>query len=646
MATLVILVAACSTGTPPTQAPTSQPTTTTGQPTATSGQPTSTTGEPTATTGQPTSTPSTGPTAGGTLIFAEWQPTSQLNPFFSTAFTTFESLGPALRGLLTINEDGQWVADLATEVPTSDNGDLVVNPDAPADCTTTDAPTGVCFTVTLKMKPGYSWSDGKPVTMNDVLATYNWAAEVGQAGIGCSGCATTVPLIDASIQDPAAKFAPGNRYIKDFTVAADGMSATITWQKNFAGWLGWSSGAPLQADWLATIPADENANSSIPVGPGVEKVPWNGPFMITAASTDGIDYAPNPGWGGTPTTLEGLREKFYASKDGMITDYLAGNVDLALDMTQADYAAIQGVDPSIGKAELDSAWQYEHFDLNTDGGSLLGSTDKKITPAAHGLDDVNVRTAIAMAVNKQDLVDVLFPGQGVEPACTVAPPGTPWRDDSIQCAAYDPQGAMDLLTSSGYAQDPDSGLWTKGDVTIGPLQLCTTAGNPTRLTELGKMNQYLQAIGIPSNITTADAGSVVFAGFADVTYDTNCSIYRGTYDIADYAYVLGGDIYGNYFYTYSSSQIPETNPNGSNDTRLNNPDMDTALNALGYEVDLSKQNQYASTVQQTIATQNNEIPLYYRAETTGVSVHMGGWNKYNPSSVGPTWHVEDWNFIP
>jgi peptide/nickel transport system substrate-binding protein len=298
-------------------------------------------------------------------------------------------------------------------------------------------------------------------------------------------------------------------------------------------------------------------------------------------------------------------------------------------MTQADFPAVNAVDPSIGRAESDSAWQYEHFDLQNAHSNV-------------GLDDVNVRTAIAMAVDKQDMLNVLFPGAGVSPACSVAPPGTPWRDDNVTCAPFDPNGAMTMLDNAGWTVNPDSGLREKDGNSL-RLRLCTTAGNPTRLTELGKLNQYLSAIGIPSDIQTADAGSVVFAGWADTTPDTQCSIYRGTYDIADYAYILGGDIYGNYFYTYSSSQIPSNdNPDGSNDTRLNNADMDAALTALGYEIDPVKQNQYAATVQQTIATQNNEIPLYYRAETTGVSTKVGGWNAYNPSSAGPTWHVEDW----
>ena len=146
---------------------------------------------------------------------------------------------------------------------------------------------------------------------------------------------------------------------------------TVTWQKNYAGWLGWASSAFLQSDWVSDITA-EQAVSAMPVGPGIELVPWNGPFKIVAASVDGIDYERNDGWGGTQAQLKTLHEAFYASKDGMITDFLSGNVDLAFDMTQADFDAVNAVDPAVGKAELDSAWQYEHFDLMSAGGSRLG----------------------------------------------------------------------------------------------------------------------------------------------------------------------------------------------------------------------------------------------------------------------------------
>ncbi len=688
VASIMLMAAACTGGTatptpaaatPPsataTPAPIATPTpvSATGTPVATPA-PTATTAVPSETASAPASsnpTPVTSATPGGSLVMGEWQPVSQLNPFFTTAFTSFEALGPVLHGLLTIDNDGNWSPDLATEVPSIANGDLVINPSAPADCTTTltqnpdgttnkdGEPTGTCFTLTLKLKPGLMWSDGTPLTMNDFFATYNWASTVGQAGVGCTGCSTFVPLIlplkcvtaaclkdssTAGPEDLAAEYAADNQYIKSITVAADGLSAVVVWQKNFAGWLGWASSAFLQGTWLQGVTA-ANATTSMPVGAGIEAVPWSGPFKIIDASADGIDYARNDDWkASAPALLDTLKFKYYADVNGEKTDFLNGALDLAFDMTQADYPSIQGVDPSIGKAELDPAWQYEHFDLQTAHASV-------------GLDDVKVRTAIAMAVNKPDMLSVLFPGQNVQPACSNAPPGTPWRDDTVTCAAYDPAGAMAMLQADGWAAPASlklagtpsaSGLWEKtaADGTDEQIRLhmCTSAGNPTRLTELGKMNEYLTAIGIPSDIQTVDAGSVLFTGWTK--NPANCSIYGGTYDIADYAYIIGADIYGDYYYTYDSAQIPETNHNGSNDTRLNNPDMDAALSKLGFDVDPVAQLADGSTVQQVIATENNEIPLYYRAETTGVGVHVGGWTTYNPSSVGPTWNAETWYFVP
>jgi len=604
------------------------------------------------------SAPEGSPAPGGTLVFGEWQAASTLQPFFTTAFAETTALAPALHGLYVINNDGEWATDLGVEVPSIDNGDLVIPTDAPADCTKSavgaegqsvkaGAPTGTCFSVTLKLKPGLLWSDGTPLTLNDLKATYDWATMVGKSGVGCAGCGVYVPLLNPALcateackKDPAkanekdleAQFAPKNQYIKSIEVAEDGLSATVTFQKNYAGWLGWAATAFLQGAWLQGITPDKAA-TSMPVGAGIETVPWSGPFKIVAASTDGIDYDRNENWKGSePAWADHLRFKFYGDKDGMITAFLNGEVDLAFNLTQADFPAIQGVDAAIGRAELDPAWQYEHLDLQT--------AHKNI-----GLDDVNVRTAIAMAVNKEDMLSVLFPGQDIEPACSVAPPGTPWRDDTVTCAPYDPAGAMTMLDNAGWVVNPDTGLREKdvnGDGTAEQLRLklCTTAGNPTRLTELGKLNQYLSAVGIPSDIQTADATSVVFAPWANTTPDTQCSIYRGTYDIADYAYILSGDVYGGYYPSYSSKQIPDTNHNGLNTTRLNNPEMDKALDDLGFDVDPAELNADASVVQKVVATQNNEIPLYYRAEATGVSSHVGGWTVYNPSTATPLWNVE------
>ena len=250
-----------------------------------------------------------------------------------------------------------------------------------------------------------------------------------------------------------------------------------------------------------------------------------------------------------------------------------------------------------------------------------------------------------MAIDKQDMIKVIFPGTELEPACSQAPPGTWWRID-VECPPYDPAGAMAVLDAAGWTVNPDTGVREKTiDGQVVPLRfhMCTSAGNPTRLTELGKVNQYLTAIGIPSDIETADASAVFFASWADTTPETQCSIYRGTYDIADFAYILGGDLYSNYYFTYASSQIP---PVSNNTTRISVPALDDALAKIGSEIDPEAQKAAAATMQEELAKALPEIPLYYRAEATGVSNHVGGYAKFNPSSAGPTWNAQDWYFVP
>ena len=177
--------------------------------------------------------------------------------------------------------------------------------------------------------------------------------------------------------------------------------------------------------------------------------------------------------------------------------------------------------------------------------------------------------------------------------------------------------------------------------------MCTTAGNPTRLTTLGLINQQLLAVGIPTTIETADAGSAYFAGWADTTPDTACSIFRGNYDLALFTYTITTDPYGGYFPTYHSTQIPsDAAPNGSNDTRINDPKIDKAIEALGTEIDISKQKDLAGTVQEKLAAAIPEIVLYYRAETTGVGSHLGGFDRYNPSTAGALWDTQNWFVNP
>jgi ABC-type transport system substrate-binding protein len=409
----------------------------------------------------------------------------------------------------------------------------------------------------------------------------------------------------------------------------------------YAGWLNFLNGGFFQADWLNSIPV-KDAAKAMPNSSAIASVPFNGPFIITNASKTEIDYAPNPNWAGGVDLavggqthapyLAGLKFQFFDTKDGMIAAFKSGAIDVALNMTQADYATIKDVDPSVGTAELTPSWQYEHLDLNNDPDHKRGN----------GMWDPAIRKALAMAVNKDDMIAAIFPGQQTTAACSPAPPGQWFRTDET-CPAFDAEGAKTALDAANMKVGASGNREYSGKEV--DLELCTTAGNPTRLTELQKLQANLQAVNIKSHIKTADATSVVFAGWADTKPDTDCSIYRGTFDIADYASVLTADPYTNYYFGYSTDQWPDKGDHsGANTTRFSDPAMDKALLGLKVDVDLAKQLADAKTVQDAYAAGIPEIPLYYRSETTGLSVHVGGWPGYNPSSIGPTWNVENWFF--
>jgi peptide/nickel transport system substrate-binding protein len=542
---------------------------------------------------------------GGTLVFGEWQAPDSLMPFFESAFADSEALGPVMRGLLTLDADGKYINDLGDgDIPTTDNGGVVVNPD------------GKTFDVKVKIKPNLQWSDGQKLDLNDFKYTWQWSQDPAQTG--CTGCVV------------------GWKDIGGIDVSADGLSATIHFKDLYAGWLAFLTSDFLPQHYFANI-AVKDAAKSMPAGPGAEKIPWSGPFMITSATAAEIDYAPNPNWhagvgGAHAPYLAGLKFQFFADVAGEIAAFKAGSIDVALDMTVANFPDVNTTDPSVGMAEVKPAWQYEHLDIQGK------HTDK-------GLDKPDVRKAIEESINRPELLNVLFPGANVPPACSPAPIGIWYRDETITCPAYNPDDAKALLASSGFTPGADGNLQYQGKTV--DLQLCTTAGNPTRLTELQKLQGYLAAVGLKSHIETEDATTKVFATWADSTPTTACSIYRGNYDIADYAYIIGADIYGSYFYTYDSSQFPEDGDHsGANTTRFSNPDMDAALADLKSQVDLTKQFADAQTLQKVYVDNTPEIALYYRSEVTGVGVHVGNWPTYNVSTSGPTWNVEDLYFKP
>jgi len=559
---------------------------------------------------------------GGRVVISDWQAANQLNPYYSNAFANTQVYASTMRSLGVVTADGHWKADLAADLPKFSNGGVVEDTEESTCPATEENPnpeptTG--FTVNLQIKPNLKWSDGETLDLNDLRYTWEWIMDEEQTGIITLGW----DLIDS------------------FEVSEDGLTAEVHFCQNFAGYLGTLIGSPpLPEHYMSEIPI-ANANAeSYPLTADIANAPVSGPFKYVTASANSIELERNENWkaGDHPAYLDGITYQFFPdAKDAMIAAFLAGDVDVATNLLQGDYDAIKDVDPSIGQALVEPAWEYEHLDMNQSG-----EGDGRGHPA---LQDLEVRTAIAEGIDKRALYETVFPGQPVPDVdvCTNAPPGTYWRlEEGLECPTFDVAAAQQRLEDAGYTDGDGDGIREGEDGLALEFEHCTS-NVPARTLSADFLANAMSEIGIQLNANIVDSTTVLFANWPDVAADTKCNLAHGNYDTSEFAYVLTFDLFGNYYYSYHSEQIPteENEGNGYNYLRLQNEEMDEALNTLQSAIRPEEAVEAAYTVQEVYVQELPEIVLYYRASTRGVSARLHNFFK-NPSTSSDMWNIEDW----
>jgi peptide/nickel transport system substrate-binding protein len=567
-------------------------------------------------------------TPGGTVVIADWQAADQLNPYLHNAFANTQVIASTMRGLFTVSNDAKWAPDLSPTVPTIADGGVVIDDEAgAADCPLGEeayagypAEPTPGFTVNLEIREGLQWSDGETLDLNDLAFTKDWILDPEQTGLAAG--VTGWDLIDS------------------FEVADDGLSATVHFCRGYAGFYALLASAILPEHYMSEIPIAEASETSYPVAPSTVEAPTSGPFKYASLAPDTIELERNENYnscvgdGCTPHTayLDRVVYRFYADKDAMIAGFLAGEIDLATDLLQGDFTAIEAA-PEGFEARIDTAWEYEHFDLN-----FLGTAPGQGHPA---LTNTDIRAGLAQAVDKTALYETVYPGVPLpdEEPCAPVAPGLYFRsEEGLTCVEYDPAAANAALDAAGAVDEDGDGIREfEGE----PLRFlhCHT-GAPFRQNAGDVLAQQFQAVGVEL-INTAE--ELIFAGWNDVEPDQPCNLYRGTYDTTEFAWVQSFDVFSGFYFVYHSSQIPteENGGAGSNTVRLDSPEMDEALDAMFGATDPAEAAALAATVQQIHTEQQVEIVLYYRSGVRGLNSSLGNFAR-NPGTFSDMWNVEDW----
>lgn len=260
-----------------------------------------------------------------------------------------------------------------------------------------------------------------------------------------------------------------------------------------------------------------------------------GPFTLQAYMLDSqIRYAANKDyWGGAP-------------KIDTLVFAITPEPTVRVERIKANECQVAAPPPPSAVAELKGDPDINVLQLAGQNIGVLGfNVEHK------PLDDVKVRTALSMAVNRKAIVEAVYQGAGTLAGSVLSPDQLGAVKDSA--VEYDPEGAKKLLAEAGHADDLDIKLWAM------PVSRPYNP-NARRMAEL--IQADWAAVGVKSEIVTFEWGEYLKRTAA------------GEHD----AYLLGGSSdNGDPDNTFAYMLSCEGIAGGSNRSRWCNKDFDKLL---------------------------------------------------------------------
>ena len=494
---------------------------------------------------------------------------------------------PFAEYLIDVNDKGEYVPVLVSEVPSVANGG--VSEDG--------------LTITYKLKKGVKWSDGQPFTSADVKFT--WEALVNPKNLVKSR--SGYELIE-SVETP------------------DDHTAVVKYKEYYAPYL--TRFAPVLPKHI--LGELENMNDApynrMPVG--------TGPFRVTEwVSGDHITMEKNPHYReADKVRIDKLFFKIIPSREVGIAQIQAGDIDGVWDLIEAQIPMMEK-NPEISLC-LSNALVSERLIMNHSSPVAPNNGNPDFPHPI--LADLRVRQAIEYAVDKNTIIDKLLYGKA-RPGTTEIPDGWAHNPD-VKPTEYDPEKAKQLLEEAGWKPGPD-GIRQK-DGTRLRLKITTTTGNKLREMVQQVLLAQMKAVGIEFYIENVPS-SVLFGSWSN-----DADRKKGRYDILMYTTGPGIDPHQQYEGYFHSKNIPTEANGGSgyNYTRHRDAELDKWLDLAGKAPSLEKRAEAYRKAQARVAEIVPHIYLYRRVNVHAFRNNIKGWipNGYGIIDVVATWNVADW----
>lgn len=371
---------------------------------------------------------------------------------------------------------------------------------------------------TITLKEGLKWSDGEPLTAEDVIYSYEVIGHPDYTGIRYDGTFQNVVGME-EYHSGEADTISGITQVDDVTVEIEFQEVSPSMLQ--AGGGVWSYAMPKH--YLEDVPVAELASSekirSTPVG--------DGPFRITKVTPgESVEYEANEYyWQGEPKLDNVVVEVVPSSS--IVPALENGTYDVALSMPTdlyASYAELPGY-TLLGREEL--SYTYIGFKLgkwDAEAGEVVYDEDAKMA-------DKSLRQAMGYAIDNDAVAQRFYNGLRSN-ANTVIPPvfgSFGATTEEVPGYYYDADKANQLLDDAGYVDTDNDGIREDSDGEPLQINFASMEGGETAEPIAQYYIQAWKEVGLDVQLT--DGRLLEFNSFYDriEANDENIDIYQAAW---------------------------------------------------------------------------------------------------------------------
>ena len=326
------------------------------------------------------------------------------------------------------------------------------------------------LTWTYKLRSDMKWSDGEPMTADDVVYTITrsvtdgwWNHTTVTGNLTATAPDAQTLVVTSSVPDPKLP-------ILDVYIVPKHIYEKIS------------------AEELPNYLADDNVSG--------------GPFQIVERKEgEFIRLVRNPNWFGKKPAIDQLIFRTYETAEAQYNALKAGDLDAIDDVPGKIFTAVAAGDVPNIIGIAGNQGSFSELAMNSSCPTGIG--DGHVA-----LKDPNVRRAINWAIDRQLLVDKVLNGFG-KPAVGISASANPAFDYQVAADdtySYKPEKANSLLDEAGWKDSNGDGVRDKDGVELRLRYFDRSIGGAADTTPF--ITGFLKDVGIATDVKTFDEDSL------------------------------------------------------------------------------------------------------------------------------------------